>query len=337
MIKIFQTHGLKLEIKCNLKSVDYLDITFDNNTGPYRPYRKPNNDTRYINAKSNHPPSILKQIPAAISKQISINSSNKQIFQKAAPYYNNILKDCGYKEKIQFQQYEHQQTQPRRNRSRNIIWFNPPFSSNVETNLARKFLKLVKKYFSKHRYHKILNKNNIKVSYSCMDNMEKLVKKHNNNLLRKNDTNKWNCNCHANNTCPLDGKCLSSNIVYSAEVLIGNNQHGDKYFGICETEFKTRLGNHKNSFKNRQKEKDTELSKYIWNLKDKNITNYSIKWSIVKQTSGYNSVTNSCNLCLSEKLVICNFRDKERLINKHMDLVSKCQRENKFILSYYKP
>ena len=129
-----------------------------------------------------------------------------------------------------------------------------------------------------------------------MDNMEKLVKKHNNNLLRKNDTNKRNCNYCANNTCPLDGKCLSSNIAYSAEVLIGNNEHGDKYFGICETEFKTRLGNHKNSFKNRQKEKDTKLSKYIWNLKDKNIINYSIKWSIVKQTSGYSSVTNSCNV-----------------------------------------
>ena len=56
-------------------------------------------------------------------------------------------------------------------------------------------------------------------------------------------------------------------------------------------------------FTNRQKEKDTELSKYIWNLKDKNITNYSIKWSIVKQKSGYNSITNSWNLCLSKKLV----------------------------------
>ena len=159
----------------------------------------------------------------AISKRISINSSSKQIFQRAAPYYNNILKDCGYKEKIQFQQYKHQQTQPRRNRSRNIIWFNPPFSSNVETNVARKFLKLVKKHFSKHRYHKIFNKNNIKVSYSCKDYMEKLVKKHNNNLLRKNDTNKRNCNCRPNNTCPLDGECLSSKIVYSAEVQIETN------------------------------------------------------------------------------------------------------------------
>ena len=140
--------------------------------------------------------------------------------------------------------------------------------------------------------------------------MEKLVKKHNNNLLRKSDANQRNYNCHANSTCPLDGKCLSSNIVYSAEVLIGNNHHGDKYFGNCKTEFKTRLGNHKHSFKHRQKEKDTELSNYIWDLKDKNITNYSIKWSIVKQTSGYNIVTNSCNLRLSEKIVLCNFREK---------------------------
>ena len=127
-----------------------------------------------------------------------------------------------------------------------------------------------------------------------------------------------------------------SNIAYSAEVLIGNNQHGDKNFGICETEFKTRLGKYKSSSKNRQKEKDIELSKYIWDLKDKNITNYRKKWSIVKQTSGYNSVTNFCNLCLSEKLVICNFKDKDRLIKKRRDLVSKCLHENKFILSNYK-
>ena len=57
-----------------------------------------------------------------------------------------------------------------------------------------------------------------------MDNMEKLVKKHNNDILRKNDTNKRTCNCRANNTSPLDRKGLSSSIVYSAEVVISNNQ-----------------------------------------------------------------------------------------------------------------
>ena len=35
------------------------------------------------------------------------------------------------------------------------------------------------------------------------------------------------------------------------------------------------------------------------------------------QTFGYNSLTNSYNLCLPEKLVICNFRKKTHLINKH--------------------
>ena len=74
-----------------------------------------------------------------------------------------------------------------------------------------------------------------------MGNIKKLVKKHNNNILRKNDTNKQTCNCRANNTCPLDGTCLSSNTVYSAEILTGNNQQGDQYFGICQTEFKIRL------------------------------------------------------------------------------------------------
>ena len=185
-LKSFRHMVLKLEIKCNLKKVGYFSIRFDLNTGSYRPYRKPNNDTRYKIGKWYHPPSILKHVLAAISKRMSINLSNKQIIQRVAPYYNNILKDCGHKEKLQFEQYQYQQTEPRKNRSWNIIWFNPPFSSNVETNIARKLLKLVKKLLSKYRYRKTFNKNNIKVSYSCTDNMEKLVKKQNNNLLRKN-------------------------------------------------------------------------------------------------------------------------------------------------------
>ena len=157
LLKIFQRNGLKLDIKCNLKVVDYLDITFDLKTGSYKLYRKPNNDTRYINSKSNHPPTILKQIPTAIPNRISTNSSNEEIFKNSAPYYNNNLKESGYKEKLQFQPNKHHPTS-RRNRSRNIIWFNPPYSINVETNVARRFLNLVKKHFSKHRYHKILIK-----------------------------------------------------------------------------------------------------------------------------------------------------------------------------------
>jgi len=50
--KLFKQHGLSLEIECNLKTVNYLDITLDLNKGTYKPYRKPNDETLYIDAKS---------------------------------------------------------------------------------------------------------------------------------------------------------------------------------------------------------------------------------------------------------------------------------------------
>ena len=66
------------------------------------------------------------------------------------------------------------------NRSRNIIWFNPIYDKSVETKVGETFLKLVKRHFNNnHRYHKTFNKNNIKVSYSCMKNMHSIIKQHN--------------------------------------------------------------------------------------------------------------------------------------------------------------
>ena len=135
------------------------------------------------------------------------------------------------------------------------------------------------------------------------------------------------CNCQNSDNCLLDNKCLTSKIVYSAEVITNNPPPSKFYLGICKTEFKTRFNNHKLSFSHRQNEKDAELSKYIWELKDQH-TEYQIGWSIAQKSSGY-PVTKSCNLCLLEKLLLCNFSDKSRIINKQSDLVSKCRHENK--------
>ena len=48
------------------------------------------------------------------------------------------------------------------------------------------------------------------------------------------------------------------------------------YVGLTENQFKTRYANHKASFSNIQKQNRTELSKHIWNLKQKNIEYESI-------------------------------------------------------------
>lgn len=99
----------------------------------------------------------------------------------------------------------------RHNRSRNIIWFNPPFSMNVKTNIGQSFLNLVKKHFPPESVlHKIFNRNTIKISYCCMNNFQQTIISHNKALLNKNVKevfNKDSCNCRIKALCPVPEKC----------------------------------------------------------------------------------------------------------------------------------
>ena len=93
---------------------------------------------------------------------------------------------------------------------------------------------------------------------------------------------------------------------------------------------KTRFANHKTSFTNVKKKHATELSKHVWQLKDKHI-DYKIKWEIIKQASPYNNTSNRCNLCLWEKyFIICH--PSLATLNKRNELVSSCRHANKYLL-----
>ena len=95
--------AMRMIIKCNLKIVDYLKIRFDFTTDLLKPCNKNQNIPRYVNEKSNHLPSILKEIPKSVSKRISSNSCNEQVFNAAAPFYNDILDKWRYSEKLIFE------------------------------------------------------------------------------------------------------------------------------------------------------------------------------------------------------------------------------------------
>ena len=167
--------------------------------------------------------------------------------------------------------------------------------------------------------------------------MAQIIKAHNTNITSPRVEIEKPCNCRNKQSCPLTGKCQATNIVYRAEIISNNNQQNSKfYIGLSGPNFKQRLASHNTSFNNRSHEKDTELSKYIWKLKDAQ-TPFKIKWSTVKKTSGYNNILKACSLCMSEKLAICNFKDKSRLLNKRNELVSKCRHENKYILRNFRP
>ena len=81
--QIFKDNGLSIVIQCNMKTVDYLDITLNLNDGTYRPFRKPDDETNYIHVDSDHPPNIIKQLPISIEKRLSSLSSSKEIFDQS--------------------------------------------------------------------------------------------------------------------------------------------------------------------------------------------------------------------------------------------------------------
>ena len=97
----FEQFGLKITAESNLYVVNFLDVIFDLSTGKYKPYRKPNDDPLYINKHSNHPPSILRQLPTSINKRISTLSSGKQTFEDAAPAYQNALGHSNFSYKLE--------------------------------------------------------------------------------------------------------------------------------------------------------------------------------------------------------------------------------------------
>ena len=70
-----------------LNIVNYLDVTFNLSNATYRPFCKTNNEITYIHKESNHPPSILRQIPLSIESRLSKHSSNEKIFKESAQIY----------------------------------------------------------------------------------------------------------------------------------------------------------------------------------------------------------------------------------------------------------
>ena len=214
--------------------------------------------------------------------------------------------------------------------------FNPPYSMNVQTNIGREFLNLVSKHFPKnHRYNKIFNKNNIKVSYSCTDNLQTIIKKHNRKILGTSKTpyTENNCNCRKKNDCPLKNNCLTQSIVYNANVTTESDTTGKNYIGLTEGTFKQRYTQHKLSFRNRNYSNSTELSKHIWILKDNN-TNFAINWNILATAPAYSNKSKRCHLCLTEKLYLIRAK-KPSLLNKRSELISNCRHENKFYLANF--
>ena len=174
-----------------------------------------NNRPIHINRNANHGPNILKQLPESIAKCISETSSSEQIFNKSIKIYSKALKETGFTDELKYLPNEVQElgNRNRRKRKRKIIWFNPFYSKIVKTSVGKVYLKLLKKHFPTSLIlHKIFNKNTVKISYICMENINYVISSHNKIILNPRTTS-FGCNCWKKESCPLNGECLTSQLV----------------------------------------------------------------------------------------------------------------------------
>ena len=136
-------------------------------------------------------------------------------------------------------------------------------------------------------------------------------------------SNKHGCNSRNRAKCPLENKCLTTNIVYKA-VISAPNKPEKEYFTIGETSFKDRFRNHTRDFRHKP-------STYTWKLKDKN-TIANIKCNILSIIYG-TPKGGVCKLCLTEKSWLWKHFHDEHLLNKKSEFIRKCRHENKLLVN----
>ena len=355
VVKLFQSLGLKVTTEINIRSTDFLDVTLNLEDGSHRPFRKDNRIPVYIDSRSNHPPVVKKNLPKMIGKRISDLSSNAEIFEKEKPIYQEALKNAGFKEELKYEKTQ----KTRRRRRRSILWFNPPWSDTVKTNIGSQFLKLVDKHFKDDDflgYH--FNRQKIKISYSTMPNIKRIITSHNRRLINPKEELEL-IDCDKKGRCKDEcfeerKKCQSRCSIYQASLQY-ETPHASipalkipkskVYTGLTSNKLKERFNHHHWTFTNERNNpfkppadrnnslQNTSLSTHIWKLKERKIE-YKLEWNIIKQAPVYSKEAGGCSLCLEEKTQIM-FADKRTSLNKRTEIMQKCRHREKHLLKNY--
>lgn len=162
--------GLNITMEIAFTNGVFLNVTLELGSGAYRPYCKPNERLMYINTVC--PPFIMfNTLMKVVSKRVANISSNQEIFDVAAPYYNEALYDSGFRDCFF---YFPGPNIPRRKRHRNINC-SIPFRYSRK-NICRKDIPLIDRHFIvSHRYARIFLSHNLTVSVSCVPNIKSIL------------------------------------------------------------------------------------------------------------------------------------------------------------------
>ena len=210
-----------------------------------------------------------------------------------------------------------------------MIWFNPPHSVNVKTNVGKEFLMLLDKHIPVgHPLNKIINRNTVKISYRCLPNMGRKLAQHNSKIIRNsvNPTPKPKavCNCQKSKKaeCPVPGACNQDGAIYEAEVKTDDG-HLESYVGLAKN-FKKRWPKHKSTLADRGADGQTTLSNYVHRKRDEGM-NPTVTWKYLEtNVPDFNPITGLCQLCTREKFQIL-LNPQVASLNRKTEIFSSCR------------
>ena len=85
---------------------------------------------------------------------------------------------------------------------------------------------------------KLFNKRNMKLAYCSTPNIQSILARHNQKVLRDFENQRLPpqnlCNCRDKANCPMDNKCLTDSIVYRADVTASGTRPSIKRYRITE-------------------------------------------------------------------------------------------------------
>ena len=117
------------------------------------------------------------------------------------------------------------------------------------------------------------------------------------------ETRKCSCPSDKKSECPLNNQCLSESIIYQATVKEPTSISPSKtYIGLCSTDFKQRLGVHRQTFKD-PTVSQTLLSKHVREIKSRGVEP-AISWKLIDKGKTYSPVSAVCQLCTREAYCI---------------------------------
>ena len=147
----------------------------------------------------------------------------------------------------------------------------------------------------------------MKISYRTTQNLQQIISAHNRKLLNQQTSKQVKTCTRRANTCPVQGKCQEEGTIYQATVKHQSPDTGQEirktYIALAATSFYKRHQNHKSTFNHRTHETKSELSKYIWYLKDKGI-NYEINWKIIDRAKKLTPISKNLLPMYSTKILL---------------------------------